>query len=112
MTGIGYSLRQRRDSLTFGKLIFLAGIQAAMVTLVLVLLWQPALSSDRLRAEDNAVALLLDTSASMSYGEADMSRLQQAVAALDDGVLEALSANLETRLYAFSEDSITIDSLE
>jgi len=112
MMGIGYSLRQRRDSLTFGKLIFLAGIQAAMVTLVLVLLWQPALSSDRLRAEDNAVALLLDTSASMSYGQAEMSRLQQAVAALDDGVLEELSANLETRLYAFSEDSITIDSLE
>jgi len=110
--GIGYSLRQRRDSLTFGKLILLAGIQAAMVTLVLVLLWQPALSSDTLRAEDNAVALLLDTSASMSYGEAEMSRLQQAVAALNDGVLEDLSANLETRLYAFSEDSITIDSLE
>ena len=110
--GIGYSLLQRRDSLTLGKLLVLAGIQAAMVTLVLVLLWQPALSSDRLRAEDNAVALLIDTSASMSYGEAEESRLQQAVAALNDGVLEDLSSNLETRLYAFSEDSVTIDSLE
>ncbi|MEE8248652.1 MAG: vWA domain-containing protein, partial [Gammaproteobacteria bacterium] len=111
-SGVGYSLLQRRDSLSVGKLIALAGIQTAMVALVLVLLWQPALSSDRLRAEENAVALLLDTSASMSYGEAEESRLQQAVAALNDGVLDELSANLETRLYAFSEDSMTIESLE
>ena len=110
--GIGYSLLQRRDSLSLVRLIALAGLQTAMVTLVLVLLWQPALSSDTLRAEDNIVALLLDTSASMSYGEAGESRLQQAVAALNDGVLEDLSATLETRLYAFSKDSITIDSLE
>ncbi len=110
--GIGYSLLQRRDSLSLVKLIALAGLQTAMVTLVLVLLWQPALSSDTLRAEDNTVAVLLDTSASMSYGEAEESRLQQAVAALNDGVLEDLSATLETRLYAFSKDSITIDSLE
>ena len=112
MTGVGYSLMQRRDSLSLGKLIALAGIQTAMVALVLVLLWQPALSSDRLRSADNAVALLIDTSASMSYGEAEESRLQQVVAALNDGVLEALSANLETRLYAFSEDTTTIESLE
>ena len=110
--GIAYSLLQRRDSLTIVKLVALAGIQAAMATLVLVLLWQPALSSDRLRAEENAVALLLDTSASMSYGEAEESRLQQAVAALNDGVLEELAGNLETRLYAFAEESMTIDSLE
>lgn len=110
--GIGYSLLQRRDSLSLVRLIALAGLQTAMVTLVLVLLWQPALSSDTLRAEDNIVALLLDTSASMAYGEAGESRLQQAVAALNDGVLEDLSATLETRLYAFSKDSITIDSLE
>jgi uncharacterized membrane protein len=112
MLGVVYSLLQRRDSLTMGKLISLAGIQAAMVTLVLVLLWQPSLLSERLRAEDNAVALLLDTSASMSYGEAEESRLQQAVAALNNGVLEELAGNLETRLYAFAEDSTTIDSLE
>ncbi len=112
MAAVGYSLMQRRDSLNVGKLIVLAGIQTAMLTLVLVLLWQPALSSDRLRSEDNSVALLIDTSASMSYGEAGESRLQQAVAALNDGVLEDLSADLETRLYAFSRDSMTIDSLE
>ena len=111
-TGAGYSLLQRRESLTLGKLIVLAGIQAAMVTLVFVLLWRPALSSDRLRSEDNTVALLLDTSASMSYGEAEESRLQQAVSVLGDGMLEDLSANFDMRLYAFSEDSMTIDSLE
>ena len=112
MLGVVYSLVLRRDSLTTGKLIALATIQVAMVTLVLFLFWQPALLSDRLRAEDNAVALLLDTSASMSYGEAEESRLQQAVVALNNGVLEELASSLETRLYAFAEDSTKIDSFE
>ena len=110
--GVGYSVLQRRESLSLGKLIALAAIQSVMLALVLVLLWQPALSSDRLRSEDNAVAMLIDTSASMSYGESEESRLQQAAAALNDGFLEDLAANFETRLYAFSEDSTTIDDLE
>jgi uncharacterized membrane protein len=112
VAAIGYSLSQRRESLSLGKLIVLAGIQGAMIALVLILLWQPALSSDRLRADDNAIALLLDTSASMSYGEAEVSRLQQAVGALNDNVLAELSDGLETRLYAFSEDSQTLDGFD
>ncbi|HEY5624315.1 MAG TPA: glutamine amidotransferase [Gammaproteobacteria bacterium] len=112
MLAVGVSLARRRESLSIPKLAALGALQAAMLSLVLVLLWQPALSTDRLRSEENSVAVLLDTSASMSYGEGDQSRLQQAVGALGEGVLETLSDDFDTRLYAFADESVAIDSLE
>ena len=83
-----------------------------MLSVLLILLWQPALSTEQLRARDNAVAVVLDTSASMSYGEGEQSRLQQAVTALDEDVLGELDASLGVRLYAFAESSLAIDALE
>lgn len=112
MLAIGFTLARQRESMSIVKLVALGAIQTAMLAVVLTLLWQPALSSDRLRNEENSVAMLLDTSASMSYGEAEESRLQQAVTSLQGGVLDELSADFDTRLYAFSEDALTLDSLE
>ena len=109
---IGFSLFQRRGTLHPAKLAVLGALQVAMVAVILVLLWQPALSTEKLRAQDNSVAVLVDTSASMSYGEGDLSRLQQAVEALDDEVLGELSSSFDLRLYAFSGESETIDALE
>lgn len=110
--GLSLSLARRRESLGALKLAVLAVLQGAMLSILLVLLWQPALSTEQLRARDNAVAVVLDTSASMSYGEGEQSRLQQAVAALDEDVLGELDPSLGVRLYAFAESSLAIDSLE
>ena len=109
---LGYSVAQRRESLGMLKLAVLALMQGAMLSVLLILLWQPALSTEQLRARDNAVAIVMDTSASMSYGEGEQSRLQQAVTALDEDVLGELDASLGVRLYAFAETSLAIDSLE
>ncbi|HEX9878458.1 MAG TPA: glutamine amidotransferase [Gammaproteobacteria bacterium] len=110
--GLCVSLLQRRESLGLFKLSVLAGLQAAMLGVLLVLLWQPALSTEQLRSRDNAVAVVVDTSASMSYGDGERSRLQQAVAALNDDVLGELDASLDVRLYAFADASMAIDSFE
>ncbi len=45
-------------------------------------LWRPALVTQTLRPQENSVAVLLDTSGSMLYGDEDTSRLQQAVDSL------------------------------
>ena len=108
---IGVSLARRRDTLPVARLVVLGVLQTAMVAVVLTLLWRPALSTQTLRSQDNSVAVLLDTSASMSYGEGDASRLQQAISALDDGVLEQLADAFELRLYAFAGASEIIDAL-
>jgi uncharacterized membrane protein len=109
---LSFSLAQRRTSLSLPKLAMLATLQGGMLATLLVLLWQPALSIEQLRSRDNAVAVVLDTSASMSYGDTEQSRLQQAVAALSDDVLGQLDASLDTRLYAFADTSVAIDSLD
>ena len=108
---IGHSLMQRRATLHPARLFVLGLFQLALVAVMLALLWQPSLSTQTLRAQENSVAVVVDTSASMSYGEDDASRLQQAVAALDDGVVEELAETFEMRLYAFSAASEAIDAL-
>ena len=108
---IAVSLSRRRDTLSVPRLAVIGLLQVAMVAVILTLLWRPSLSTQTLRAQENSVALLLDTSASMSYGEGEASRLQQAVAALEDGALADLGELFEVRLYAFSGLSETIDAL-
>ncbi len=108
---VAASLARRREMLSVARLAVLGVFQVAMVAVILTLLWRPALSTQTLRAQENSVAVLLDTSASMSYGEDDASRLQQAVAALDDGVVAELADAFEVRLYAFSGASETIEAL-
>ena len=108
---IAVSLSRRRDTLSVPRLAVIGLLQVAMVAVILTLLWRPSLSTQTLRAQENSVALLLDTSASMSYGEGEESRLQQAVAALDGGALEDLADLFEVRLYAFAGLSEAIDGL-
>ena len=55
-------------------------------------LWRPALVTQTLRPQENSVAVLLDTSGSMLYGDEDTSRLQQAVDSLTDSALPALES--------------------
>ena len=45
-------------------------LQALAVALVLTMVWQPALAIQSLKGRQNAVAVLVDTSRSMSFGEA------------------------------------------
>ena len=108
---VGVSLSRRRDTLSVPRLAVIGLLQVAMVAVVLTLLWRPSLSTQTLRAQENSVALLLDASASMSYGEGEASRLQQAVAALEDGALDSLADLFEVRLYAFAGASEGIDAL-
>ena len=108
---IAVSLSRRRDTLSVPRLAAIGLLQVAMVAVILTLLWRPSLSTQTLRTQENSVALLLDTSASMSYGEGEESRLQQAVAALDDGALDDLAELFEVRLYAFAGASEAIDAL-
>ena len=108
---IGVSLSRRRDTLSVPRLAVIGLFQVAMVAVILTLLWRPSLSTQTLRAQENSVALLLDASASMSYGEDGESRLQQAVAALEDGTLDDLAELFEVRPYAFAGASEAIGGI-
>jgi uncharacterized membrane protein len=68
---------------------------------VLTLLWQPALVVTELQPRQNIVAVLVDDSSSMGISEGGPTREQQAVEALQSGVLDRLQRNFQTRLYRF-----------
>ncbi len=87
-------------------------LQALTVALALVLLWQPALTVQSLKSRQNAVAVLVDTSRSMSLGAAGVSRIAQAAEALRERVVPALEEKFRVRLYGFAAKPQRLASLQ
>jgi uncharacterized membrane protein len=76
-------------------------LESLTVAVLLALLWQPALVVTELQPRQNIVAVLVDGSSSMGRTEGGATREQQAVTALQAGVMEKLQRNFQTRLYRF-----------
>jgi uncharacterized membrane protein len=79
------------------------GIEAAMVALLLLLLWEPAMTVAELKSQQNIIALLVDDSRSMGIADAgaggNETREAAAVKALDGGLLAGLDKRFQTRVY-------------
>lgn len=85
-------------------------IQLLMLAVVLVVVWQPALVSERLLSGENAVAIMLDTSGSMTFNEGGSTRMDQAQELLTPESLEDI-ANIYTILpYGFADNANTMDA--
>ena len=74
-----------------------------MVTLLLLLLWEPAITVAELKSQQNIIAVLVDDSRSMAIADegADgrTTREAAAVKTLEDGVLAGLQKKFQTRVY-------------
>jgi len=88
------------------------GLQTLLAALVLVLLWQPAITVAELKPHQNIIAILVDDSRSMAIAEDGSTRQAKAVKALDSGVLESLNRSFQTRLYRVDDVPARIDSLK
>ncbi len=75
------------------------GLQTLLAAMVLVLLWQPAITVAELKPQQNIIAVLVDDSRSMAITENGVTRQAQAVKALQNGVLDSLNRSFQTRLY-------------
>ena len=109
--GIAWHAFRARSRLTAPALWALVALQCLSVALVLALLWQPALAVQSLKNRENAVAVLVDTSRSMLFGEGGISRLASAADVLQERVLPALREKFSVRLYGFSGEPERIESL-
>src|SRR5580658_3125454 len=87
------------------------GLQTLLAALLLVLLWQPALTVAELKPQQNIIAVLVDDSRSMAISEDGLTRQAQAVKTLQNGVLASLSRSFQTRLYRVDDVPARIDSL-
>jgi uncharacterized membrane protein len=87
-------------------------LQTLLAALVLVLLWQPAITVAELKPQQNIIAVLVDDSRSMAISENGVTRQAQAVNALQNGVLANLNRSFQTHLYRFDAVPARIESLK
>ena len=94
-----------RRSLSLGRAFSIACLQWLVIAGVIVLLWKPSLVTEQLLAEQNSVAFMLDTSASMDYVDASVSRIDKARALFDEGPIKRIQDTYGTRFWSFAEDA-------
>src|SRR6204780_2867676 len=88
------------------------GLQTLLAALILVLLWQPAITVAELKPQQNIIAVLVDDSRSMALSENGTTREAQAVHTLQNGVLDSLNRTFQTRLYRVDDVPARVDSLD
>src|SRR5262249_37809231 len=93
IAGAGLAILVWRRRATLGRPLRAAaiwGLQTAMVAVLLLMLWEPALSISALKPQQNIVAVVVDDSRSMALAEKDGTRRDEVVRALDGGLLQSL----------------------
>ncbi len=86
-------------------------MQWATLALLLLLLWQPAITVSELSSQQNIIAVVVDDSRSMATSDVNgRAREDAALAALNGGVLAGLQNRFQTRLYRLDTDIKRIDS--
>lgn len=114
--GLGLLIRSRPPQATSSLRSWRASViwllESALVTLLLILLWRPAIIVSELKRQQNIVAILVDGSRSMAISEGGATRQAQAIKALQAGVLAELQKSFQTRLYRFDSRLTRISSLE
>ena len=102
----------RRKTLDLWKLLSIWFLQICMVVVVLTVIWQPAIMTEKLKAGDNVVALMLDASASMNYSEQEMSRMQQALSVLEHDSFQNLETEYTVQRFTFTDQAKAAESYE
>ncbi len=89
------------------------GMQSALVALILLLLWQPAITVSALSSQQNIIAVVVDDSRSMAIADSSgKTRETAALAALQDGILSGLQKRFQTRLYRLGSGITQVKGLK
>jgi uncharacterized membrane protein len=103
----GFLLRRREMGGL--KLVAIGLLQLAMLALALFIVWEPSLVVRSLKAGENAIAVMLDTSESMGFAEGEQSRMQQAQGVLASTALQRLGTDYVLRRFVFSRDAVATE---
>src|SRR5215472_13340561 len=89
------------------------GLQSTLVALILLLLWQPAITISALSSQQNIIAVVVDDSRSMAIPDSNgKTRESVALAALQGGILSGLQKRFQTRFYRLGNGVTPIDALK
>ena len=105
--GLGWSIWQRRAAISASvqgaRTVGVWILQTLLVALLLLLLWQPAISVATLRPQQNVVAVVIDDSRSMATQDIGSSRRAVAQNTLNSGLIKSLQAKFQVRLYRLGD---------
>jgi uncharacterized membrane protein len=87
-------------------------LQSMLAALLLVILWQPAVTVTELKPQQDIIAFLVDDSRSMALTDHGATREAQAVAALRGGVLAGVEKRFQTRFYRFDSQIARVADLQ
>lgn len=103
LLAIVISLTRNGSRLALWQRTIIGGLQFSALALCLLLLWQPALEINRLREQVNAVALMIDGSASMGYSDDGLTRQARAAAIAADPALAAIAQRYPMMRFEFGQ---------
>jgi uncharacterized membrane protein len=105
-------LRQAAPLMQSWRAWVIWSLQTLAAAILLLLLWQPAITIAELKPQQNIIAVLVDDSRSMAISEDGSTRQTKAMQALQNGVLASLNRSFQTRLYRVDAVPARIDSLK
>ena len=117
LAGLGWRnysrLARNSASLQLWQAVTIWLLESVSVSLLLLLLWRPAMVVAELKPQQNIVAILIDDSQSMGIRDGGSStREEEAAAALRNGVLVQLAERFQTRLYRLDDHLTRISGLQ
>jgi uncharacterized membrane protein len=104
--GLAWLLLRRRG-MPAARMLMLGAVEWSVLALLLLLLWQPALSVTVLKPQQNVVAVVMDTSQSMAIEE----RYRQARDLLENRLAPDLRQRYPLRLYEAGAEPARIEKL-
>jgi uncharacterized membrane protein len=107
-----FNVRTRHGLLKGSRPVIIWIFETAMVALLLLLLWHPALSIATLRPQQNVVTVLVDHSRSMGINENGSTRLAKAQEIWKDKLAESLNTRFQVRMYEFGKTLDRIDNVD
>ena len=109
---VGFLTWRRRGGSLGIRSLGIWALQSAAIALLLLLLWQPALSISTLKPQQNVVAVVIDDSRSMATREGGAVRIEQALQAINSSFINNLKARFQVRLYHLSSQAERLEKLD
>jgi hypothetical protein len=110
---IGLRMREASPQLKSWRAWVVWGTQSMLLALLLLLLWQPAMSVSELNSQQNIIAVVVDDSHSMALPNGNgETREAAALAALESGLLAGLRKRFQVRVYRLGSDLKRVNDLQ
>ena len=109
---IGWRMRSAAPQLRNWRAWVVWGLQSLLVSILLLLLWRPAITVAALSSQKNIIAVIVDDSRSMAINDSDgKPRETAALSTLQNGLLSGLQKRFQTRIYRLGNKVTQVEAL-